>query len=123
MKEENKADFELSIWLHSHFETHKLIEVELFGVTKVYGGFADKGMFKEIEQELSEAMEAGFFDGYEVEKPYLIDAIVDYDEFSNREFDFTNCRIDLTAAQECDATAAPSIDSPPAQKNPRRMKV
>jgi disulfide oxidoreductase YuzD len=63
-------------------------------------------------------MEAGFFDGYEVEKPYLIDAIVDYDEFSNREFDFTNCRIDLTAAQECDATAAPSSEEPLAQKNP-----
>jgi hypothetical protein len=104
MKEENKADFELSIWLHSHFETHKLIEVELFGVTKVHNGFAYKSMFKAIEQELFEAMEAGFFNDFEVEKPYLIDSSVYYDDNDNPCFEFTNCRIDLKAVEECDAT-------------------
>lgn len=94
---------EIHIWLHSHFQTNELLEIQLFGVTKIYSGRLDKGWFEFIEQALED--EHKDFEHLEKEAAYLIDVHLGFD-LSEPYFTFDNARLDSPIELPNDKTNA-----------------
>lgn len=80
---------EISVWLHGNFQEGRLVEVEMFGITKIYSGRLDRGWWEQI----NDAIELDDFKGIKCEEAYLVDVHMEYED-NEPSFTFSNIRID-----------------------------
>lgn len=117
-----EAFCEIDIWLHSHYETKKLLEIELFGITKIYNGRIDAGWFEKIIRDLNDNQH--LFEALSLENSCLVDVMLEY-EADEPYFTFGNIRLQPNTyqeVQEYDATEAQSKDESPLPNFPKQSE-
>lgn len=90
LAEESKMFCEIEVWLHSHFETKDFLQIELFGITKIYSGRLDDGYFDLIQRDLGENQDD--FKNLPLETAYKADVMLDYED-NEPYFTFYNIKI------------------------------
>lgn len=78
---------EIEVWLHCHFQTRKLIDIQMFGITKIYNLRLEKGWYEKMEEDLKDSLKE--FEGEETESAYTVDVYLEREEDSTY-FDFKN---------------------------------